>query len=70
MDALRKGWFSEVHGLWPGQAMSLEVEEVLHSEQSQFQNILIFQRYFITFYYCTEFAVPLGVHVHTVNVCE
>ena len=54
MDALRKGWFSEVHEFWPGQAMSLEVEEVLHSEQSQFQNILIFQRYFITFYYCTK----------------
>ena len=44
MDALKKGWFSEVNGLWPGQAMSLEVEEVLHSEKSQFQDIFIFQR--------------------------
>ena len=30
-------WFSEVNELWPSQAMSLEVEEVLHS---QFQDIL------------------------------
>ena len=45
MDALGKGWFSELNGLWPGQSMSLEVEEVLHSEKSQYQDILIFQRY-------------------------
>ena len=35
---MEKGWFSEVNGLWPGQAMSLEVEEVLHSGKSQFQD--------------------------------
>lgn len=44
MNALKKGWFSELHDLWPGQSMSLEVEEVLHSEKSKFQDILIFQR--------------------------
>ena len=44
MDELAKGWFSELHSLWPGQSMSLEVEEVLHSERSQYQDILIFQR--------------------------
>ena len=44
MDALSKGWFSELNGLWPGQTMSLEVEKVLHSEKSQYQDILIFQR--------------------------
>ena len=33
-----------VNKLWPSQAMSLEVEEVLHSEKYQFQDILIFQR--------------------------
>ena len=38
MDALRKGFFSEVNELWPSQAMSLEVEEVLHLERSQFQS--------------------------------
>ncbi|CAI8037195.1 Spermidine synthase, partial [Geodia barretti] len=43
MDALKKGWFSELHNLWPGQSMSLEVEEVLHAEKTQFQDILIFQ---------------------------
>lgn len=41
MDAIRKGWFSEINDLWPGQAMSLEVEEVLHHEKSQFQDIMI-----------------------------
>ncbi|XP_077286787.1 spermidine Synthase isoform X1 [Arctopsyche grandis] len=41
MDQLMKGWFSEVSELWPGQAMSLEVEEVLHSERSEFQDIMV-----------------------------
>ena len=44
MEALSKGWFSELNSLWPGQTMSLKVKEVLHSEKSQFQDILIFQR--------------------------
>ena len=44
MDALRKGWFSELNEMWPSQAMSLEVQDVLHSEKSKFQDILIFQR--------------------------
>ena len=46
MDAFRKGWFSELNSSnWPGQCMSLEVEKVLHSERSQYQDIVIFQRY-------------------------
>ena len=51
MDALKKGWFSELHNLWPGQSMSLEVEEVLHAEKTQFQDILIFQRSAESLYY-------------------
>ena len=47
MDALKKGWFSELHSMWPGQSMSLEVEKVLHHEKSKFQDILIFQRYIL-----------------------
>ena len=61
MDALKKGWFSEVNGLWPGQAMSLEVEEVLHSEKSQFQDILIFQR--------SSIAVDSVANLYVVSVC-
>ena len=70
MDALKKGWFSEVNGLWPGQAMSLEVEEVLHSEKSQFQDILIFQRSSIALYwraYC-HFAIDSVASLYVVSV--
>ena len=28
MDLIQNGWFSEVSTMWPGQAMSLKVEEV------------------------------------------
>ena len=44
MDRLRQGWFSEVNELWPGQAMSLEVEEVLLHEKSKFQDVMVFKR--------------------------
>lgn len=43
MDAVKEGWFSELSTLWPGQCMSLEVEEVLHKEKSKFQDILVFK---------------------------
>ncbi|KAJ3228045.1 hypothetical protein HK099_007326 [Clydaea vesicula] len=36
-------WFKETEALWPGQAMSLQVTEVLHHEKSQFQDVLVFQ---------------------------
>ena len=45
MDALKKGWYSDVNPEWPGQAFSLEVEEVLHQEKTQETDILIFKRY-------------------------
>ena len=38
-----KGWFTEMN-MWPGQAMSLQVEEILHHEKSQYQDILVFKR--------------------------
>jgi len=41
MDAIRKGWFSELNDLWPGQAMSLEVDEILHEEKSKYQDIKV-----------------------------
>ncbi|GFO09987.1 spermidine synthase [Plakobranchus ocellatus] len=43
MDAIKSGWFSEVSEMWPGQCMSLEVEEVLHKEKSKYQDILVFK---------------------------
>ncbi|CEM06927.1 unnamed protein product [Vitrella brassicaformis CCMP3155] len=37
------GWFSEFGSLWPGQAMSLEIEEVLFRGRSKFQDVLVFK---------------------------
>ena len=45
MDAIREGWFSELSELWPGQCMSLEIEEVLLHEKSKFQDIMVVKRY-------------------------
>ena len=44
MDKLEQGWFSEINVLWPGQCMSLAVEEVLFHEKSDYQDVLIFKR--------------------------
>merc|ERR1711879_1053493 len=44
MDKIMNGWFSEAgHPMWPGQAMSLEVEEVLLSQKSDYQDVLVFK---------------------------
>ncbi|KAI8614246.1 Spermidine/spermine synthase [Chytriomyces sp. MP71] len=37
------GWFRETTALWPGQAMSLQVAEILHHEKSIFQDVLVFK---------------------------
>ncbi|PSN53273.1 Spermidine synthase [Blattella germanica] len=43
MNGLKEGWFSELSSLWPGISLSLEVEKVLHSGKSEFQDILVLQ---------------------------
>lgn len=43
MEGLKDGWYSEVSAFSPGQAMSLEVDKVLHHEKSKFQDILFFK---------------------------
>ncbi|KAI7878849.1 spermidine synthase [Lichtheimia hyalospora FSU 10163] len=40
---INDGWFIEKNGQWPGQAMALKVEEILHVEKSKFQDVLVFQ---------------------------
>ncbi|KAL8839227.1 MAG: hypothetical protein Q9176_004558 [Flavoplaca citrina] len=40
---IKDGWFREIGNLWPGQAMTLKVNSVLHHEKSKFQDILIFE---------------------------
>ncbi|XP_043937138.1 spermidine synthase [Protopterus annectens] len=43
MDLIKDGWFTEKCALWPGQAMSLQVEEVLYHKRSRFQDVLVFR---------------------------
>lgn len=43
MNGLKEGWFSELSSLWPGISLSLEVNEVLHSERSEYQDILVLE---------------------------
>ncbi|KAL1593438.1 putrescine aminopropyltransferase [Nothophoma quercina] len=40
---IKDGWFREISGMWPGQAMTLKVEEVIHHEKSKYQDVLIFK---------------------------
>jgi spermidine synthase len=42
-DAIMNGWFSELSEFWPGQALSLEVDSVLHHEQTEYQDLLVFK---------------------------
>uniref|UniRef100_A0A8C2XFZ5 Spermidine synthase n=2 Tax=Cyclopterus lumpus TaxID=8103 RepID=A0A8C2XFZ5_CYCLU len=43
MEHIKDGWFTESCALWPGQAMSLQVEEVLYQKKSGFQDIMVFK---------------------------
>lgn len=43
MDALKKGWFSEVSDMWPGVCLSFEVDNVIHAEKSKYQDIMMLQ---------------------------
>lgn len=41
---IKDGWFAEVSDtMWPGQAMSLRVKEVLAAEQTKYQDLLVFE---------------------------
>jgi len=42
-DRLKDGWFTEYGSLWPGQAMSLEIEQVLFQQKSQFQEVIVYK---------------------------
>ncbi|GJQ13390.1 hypothetical protein GpartN1_g5181.t1 [Galdieria partita] len=42
-EQLNTNWFIERSVLWPGQAQSLQIEQVLFSEKSDFQDILVFK---------------------------
>jgi spermidine synthase len=40
---IKDGWFSEQSRMWPGQAMTLKVNQVLHHEKSKYQDVLVFE---------------------------
>jgi spermidine synthase len=42
-SSIKDGWFTETTALWPGQAMTLQVKEILHVEKSKFQDVLVFE---------------------------
>ena len=44
MDKIENGWFLEKNKQWPGQAFGLEVEEILYTGKSHFQDVLVFKR--------------------------
>jgi len=43
MNKIMNGWFSEMSTLWPGQAMSIEVEKVLYEGKSEYQDVVVFK---------------------------
>mgnify|MGYP000648320028 CR=1 FL=1 len=40
---IKNGWFTEKETLWPGQRMSIEIEEILEIGRSKYQDILVFK---------------------------
>ena len=43
-NTLKDGWFSEISPeMWPGQANSLEIQEKLYDQQSEFQHVQVFK---------------------------
>lgn len=43
-DTIKDGWFREIsETMWPGQAMALRVNQILHVEKSKYQDVLVFE---------------------------
>lgn len=40
---IKDGWFREISDMWPGQAMTLKVKNIIHHEKSKYQDVLIFE---------------------------
>lgn len=41
--SIKDGWFREISSQWPGQAMTLKVNKILHVEKSAYQDVLVFE---------------------------
>ena len=64
MDKIQNGWFSEINDQWPGQALSLEVEEILFEGKSKHQDILVFKRYQIQVFLVLPFSCFYSRQLH------
>ncbi|KAK9813753.1 hypothetical protein WJX73_007051 [Symbiochloris irregularis] len=42
MGVAKGGWFTEVGTMWPGQGLSIKVDEVLFQDRSDFQDVCVF----------------------------
>eukprot|EP01012_Entosiphon_sulcatum_P061870 TRINITY_DN877_c0_g1_i1.p1 TRINITY_DN877_c0_g1~~TRINITY_DN877_c0_g1_i1.p1 ORF type:complete len:288 (-),score=46.14 TRINITY_DN877_c0_g1_i1:15-878(-) len=60
MDALKQGWFSEISPMWPGQAQSLEVKEVLWNKRSDYQDVLVFDTKAWGKVFCLDGAIQVA----------
>jgi spermidine synthase len=45
---LKDKWFYERSDQWPGTAVCYKVKEVLYHKKSRYQDILVFERYMVT----------------------
>ena len=43
LSKIQDGWISEICPMWPGISLSLEIEKVLYSQKSEFQQIDLYQ---------------------------
>lgn len=43
MQNIKEGWFTETSPMWPGQATSFQMEEVLYHKKSKFQDVMVFK---------------------------
>ncbi|KAH0458065.1 hypothetical protein IEQ34_013380 [Dendrobium chrysotoxum] len=43
VSAIIPGWFSEMSPMWPGEAHSLKIEEILYQGKSEYQDVMVFQ---------------------------
>nr|BDZ85136.1 spermidine synthase-like protein [Selaginella moellendorffii] len=43
MSRIMAGWFSELSPMWPGEALSLQVDKILYEGKSEFQDVLVFE---------------------------
>ena len=60
MELIENGWFLEKNKQWPGQVFGLEVDKVLHSAKSSYQDILIFKRYLPEVFLCSTITLLEG----------